>query len=270
MNQLESSIERILEAIAQRIPSIVLGLILLILGGYLIRLILSIVRKRFERNEVDLSLRDFIMSLLRFVLYAMLLLSCASTMGIQTTSFLAVLSAASLAIGLSLQGSLSNFAGGILILLFKPFRVGDSITSTTGATGTVERIDILYTTLRTAEGIAVFAPNGTLANSIVTNYSNLHQRRITYRFVVAGDTDIKKARSLILDVFRNDPRILESPAPEVLVEELTSNGVRLIIHAWASKNDYSHAYFENQERIKETLNTHRIIMPPSAQGEAAV
>ncbi len=266
MSKIESSIERIIEAISQRMPSIVLGLIILFLGGYIIRLILSIIRKRFEKNDVDLSLRDFIISLLRFVLYAMLIISCASTMGIQTTSFLAVLSAASLAIGLSLQGSLSNFAGGILILMFKPFRVGDSISSANGATGTVERIDILYTTLRTAEGIAVFAPNGTLANSVVTNFSNLHQRRITYRFVVAGDTDIKKARSIILELLRNDPRILVSPGPEVLVEELTSNGVKLIIHAWASKNEYSHAFFDNQENIKEALNANRIIMPPPAPG----
>ncbi len=266
MQKLENGLDHILDAILQRVPSIVLGIIVLIIGSYLVRIILRIVRNRFEKNKVELSLRDFIMSLLKFILYAMLLLSAASTMGLQTTSFLAVLSAASLAVGLSLQGSLSNFAGGVLILLFRPFRVGDAIDSTNGASGTIEHIDILYTTLRKADGITVFAPNGPLANSIITNYSNIQSRRIEYKLDISDKSDIKAVRSVILDVLREDTRILPHPAPQVLVNQLSPNTVNLLIQAWASKNDYGNAFYENQENLKEALATHHIA-PPTPQTE---
>ncbi len=193
----------------------------------------------------------------------MLVISVASTMGFKTTSFLAVLSAASLAIGLSLQGSLANLAGGVLILLFKPFRVGDSIQSNSGAAGAVEKIDILYTTLRTADGIAVFSPNGVLANSIITNYSDIQSRRIEYKLSVSSREDIKKVRGLILEVLKKDKRVLSTPAPQVLVSELTPSAVNLVVYSWASKNDYSGAFYENQESIREVLNDHNIAAPPS-------
>ncbi len=263
MKQIENSLERIISSILDRIPSIVLGLIMLSAGVYLIRLVVKIVHNRFEKREVDPSLREFVLSLLRFILYAMLTISAASTMGFKTTSFLAVLSAASLAIGLSLQGSLSNLAGGVLILLFRPFRVGDSIQTTAGAAGAVEKIDILYTTLRTADGIAVFSPNGALANSIITNYSDIRSRRIEYKLSVSSREDIKKVRNLILEVLKNDKRILATPAPQVLVSELASGSVNLVVYSWASKNDYSDAFYDNQENIKETLSENNIAAPPS-------
>lgn len=261
MKKLEASIERIIDSVADRIPAIVLGFLVLLLGIYAIRLVMRIAHNRFEKREVDPSLREFVLSVLRFLLYAMLIISVASTMGFKTTSFLAVLSAASLAIGLSLQGSLSNLAGGVLILVFKPFRVGDSIQSSIGAAGAVEKIDILYTTLRTADGIAVFSPNGTLANSVLTNFSDIKSRRIQYKLAVSSSEDIKKVRNLILDVLRRDSRIQSTPAPQVLVSELTSNAVNLIVYSWASKGDYSGAFYENQEAIREVLTTHNVAAP---------
>ncbi len=262
MKQVENSLEKIINSILDRVPSIVLGLIILTAGVYIIRLIVKIIHNRFEKRDVDPSLREFILSLLRFILYAMLIISVASTMGFKTTSFLAVLSAASLAIGLSLQGSLSNLAGGVLILLFRPFRVGDTIQSAAGASGAVERIDILYTTLRTADGIAVFSPNGVLANSVITNFSDIQSRRIEYKLSVSSREDIKKVRNLILEVLQNDKRILTTPAPQVLVSELAPGAVNLIVYSWASKNDYSGAFYDNQELIRETLNEHNIAAPP--------
>jgi small conductance mechanosensitive channel len=254
MQKIEASVERIIQAILQRVPSIILGILILILGIYVIRLILRIVRNRFVKADVDMSLRDFIISILKFVLYPMLIISSASTMGIQTTSFLAVLSAASLAIGLSLQGSLSNFAGGVLILLFKPFRIGDNINSGTGASGNVERIDILYTTLRTSEGFMVFAPNGPLANTVITNYTNIHSRKIEYKLDLASATDIKKARTVIMEVLKEDSRILATPAPAVLVNQITGNATSILINFWTLKDDYAIAFHDNQERIKEALD----------------
>lgn len=256
------SIEKIIEAIAERIPSVIFGFLILFVGIYLIRLINKILHNRFEKRDVDPSLREFVASVLRFILYTMLVISVASTMGFKTTSFLAVLSAASLAIGLSLQGSLSNFAGGVLILLFKPFRVGDSIQTAAGANGVVEKIDILYTTLRTADGVAVFSPNGTLANSIITNFSDIQSRRIEYKIAISSKEDVKRVRNLILNLLNRDSRVLETPAPQVLLSELTPGAVNLLVQYWTAKADYSMAFYENQEAIRDDLNANNVMAPP--------
>lgn len=261
MEKLEVALERIFEAVIARIPSLVLAFIILVIGIWLIRFITQLIRARFERRHVDLSLRDFIISILKFILYTMLIISVASMIGIQTTSFVAVLGAASLSIGLALQGSLSNFAGGVLILVFRPFRVGDYISSASGAAGTVEKIDILYTGLRTSEGITVFAPNGLLANSVISNYSDIFSRRAEYQIGIAYESDIRQARQVILKVLQSDPRVLKAPAPEVRVTELADSAVILLIRSWIGKSDYWDAYYENYETIKLALDDAGIRIP---------
>ena len=261
MEKLERALDHIIEATISKLPSILLAILLLVAGSWFIRLIMSLIRKRFERRNVDLSLRDFVGSIVKFALYTMLLLSVASMVGIQTTSFIAVLGAASLSIGLALQGSLSNFAGGVLILLFRPFRVGDYVSSESGAAGTVEKIDILYTTMRTAEGIAVFAPNGPLANSVITNYSSITKRRMEYKIGISYDSNIKQAREVALKVLLEDERILDLPMPEVVVADLAASSVNLFIRAWAPKDKYWEAYHDNFERIKLAFEAHDITIP---------
>lgn len=261
MEKLEVALERIIEAMLARIPSLVLAILLLVLGSWAIRLILKIIRRRFERRNVDLSLRDFVGSIVKFTLYAMLILSVASMVGIQTTSFVAVLGAASLSIGLALQGSLSNFAGGVLILLFRPFRVGDFVSASSGASGTVEKIDILYTTMRTGDGIAVFAPNGPLANSVITNFSSITKRRMEYKIGISYESNIKDAREVILKIFKDDSRVLNTPKPEVRVGELADNSVHLTVRAWAPKEVYWESYYDNFERIKLELEANNITIP---------
>lgn len=261
MEKLQLALDRIIEATLSRIPGIILAILLLAVGGWLIQLILRVIRKRFERRNVDLSLRDFVASIVKFTLYTMLIISVASMVGIQTTSFIAVLGAASLSIGLALQGSLSNFAGGVLILLFRPFRVGDYVSSTSGASGTVEKIDILYTTMRTTDGIAVFAPNGPLANSVITNYSSITKRRMEYRIGIGYESNIKEARDVILQVLHDDHRIMKTPKSEVRIAELAESSVNLVIWAWAPKEQYWEAYYENFERIKLALDAHDISIP---------
>ena len=261
MEKIELTLERIIESVILKIPSILLAIVILVLGTWVIRIILKIVHRRFERRNVDLSLRDFVGSILKFILYAMLIISAASMMGIQTTSFIAVLGAASLSIGLALQGSLSNFAGGVLILLFRPFRVGDFVSSANGASGTVEKIDILYTTMRTGDGIAIFAPNGPLANSVITNYSSITKRRLEYKIGISYDSDIKQAREVILRVLTSDDRVLSLPRPEVRVAELADSSVNLLIRAWATKEQYWETYYDNFERIKVALDANGISIP---------
>lgn len=261
MEKFEVALERVFEAVIAKIPSIILAVIILILGVWLIRAIVRIARNRFERRNVDLSLRDFVLSILKFILYTMLIISVASMVGIQTTSFVAVLGAASLSIGLALQGSLSNFAGGVLILLFRPFRVGDYISSAGGAAGTVSRIDILYTELRNAEGISIFAPNGPLANSVISNYTDISNRRAEYFIGIAYESDIREARQIILNVLHADERVLRIPAPEVRVHELADSAVVLVIRFWAPNAIYWNTYYDNFEMIKLALDEGGIRIP---------
>ncbi len=254
MDKVEIALERMFEAFLSRIPSIVLGVVVLVVGLWLIRVLLRLLRRRFERRNVDLSLRDFLLSVIKISLYILLLLSVASTVGIQTTSFIAVMGAASLSIGLALQGSLSNFAGGVLILLFKPFRIGDYVETAAGGTGVVEKIDILYTTMRTDDGIAVFAPNGPLANTVITNYSSITRRRIVYRVQLSAEADVDQARQLISEVLISDYRMLNTPRPEVRIEEMTETVTKLVIRVWTPKETYVEAYYDNFEQIKAALD----------------
>jgi len=253
MDKIERALEHLADAILQRIPSIVLGIVVLVVGTWLIRLLLKLVRRRFVRRNVDLSLRDFLLSVIKISLYILLFLTVASTVGIKTTSFIAVMGAASLSVGLALQGSLSNFAGGVLILLFKPFRIGDYVETAAGAAGVVEKIDILYTTMRTEDGIAVFAPNGPLANTVITNYSSITRRRITYQVQVPAEVDLSHVRQVIGEALAADYRVLNTPRPEVRLAEATEALAKLAIRAWTPKETYQEVYNGNLEAIKNAL-----------------
>lgn len=261
MEEFENSFERWFDQFIDKVPSIFMGFVILIFGIYLIRIANRILLRRFERRNVDRSIRTFVASLLRFTLYVLLILTAANTMGIQTTSFIAALSAFGLAVGLALQGSLSNFAGGVLILIFRPFEVGDYISSDNGSTGSVERIDLLYTTVINDEGIRVFSPNGSLANSVIRNFSQITRRRIQFTFPVSYETDIKKAREMILDVFQSDSRVLTNPAPHIFVSDLNDAGVVLMVHAWTSKEDFGNAKNDIAERIQSLIDGKNIVFP---------
>ncbi len=254
---IENTIARLLNAI----PSIVAAILALIIGLFVIRTLLKIINKRFEKRNVDMSLRGFLMSIIKFVLYALLILSVAGNLGFQTTAILGALSGLVLAAGLALQGSLSNFAGGVLILLFRPFEVGHYIENPSNTEGTVDKIDLLYTTLTTAQGIKVFSPNGTLANSVIRNYSKITNRRFEYIVGIGYDDNIKTAQNIILDVLKNDPRVVQDPAPDVFVNELAASSVNLTIRAWASKDDYWAARNSLQQEIKIALDKAGINIP---------
>ncbi len=261
ISKFEMWFDKLIDVVIVSIPSIVVGLSILFFGGYLIRFFINMLNRRFEKRKVDVSIRAFVASMLKFVLYALLILTAASTMGIQTTSFIAALSAFGLAVGMALQGSLSNFAGGVLILMFRPFEVGDYISSANGSAGTVERIDLLYTTLVTAEGIKEFSPNGTLANSVIKNYSKILSRRFEYVVGISYDANMKEAKDIILQVLKDDKRVLETPAPEIFVSQLADSSVNLTIRGWAKKEDYWPTANANQEAIKNALDAHGISIP---------
>ena len=261
MDKVNIGIDRMIDAVIHSVPKIITGVIILAIGLLLIKLILKLIRRRFVKGNVDESLRVFVYRIARFGLYTLLLLTVASTVGIPTTSFIAIFSAASLAVGLALQGSLSNFAGGILILLFKPFRVGHYISNNSNTSGTVERIDILYTTLRTSDGISVYSPNGNLANSVISNYSNISSRRLDFVLEISYDTNIKHAQDIILKTIDTYEQVLKTPAPTVFVNRLGDSGIELKILAWTSRDVYWNTVYNIQERVKSALDEANINIP---------
>jgi len=257
----ERSLERLVDSIVVALPKIAVGFFILIVGRYVIKFALKFIDNRFEKRNVDRSIRSFLKSIIKFTLYGLLLLTVASTMGIQTTSFIAALSAFGLAVGMALQGSLSNFAGGVLILLFRPFDVGDYISSAAGATGTVERIDLLYTTMIDDDGIRVFTPNGPLANSVIKNFTKIASRRMQFTLNVSYDTNIKVAREAVLSVLKADKRILDKPVPEVIVGDLKETGITLVVRAWANREVFWATKNEISEQVKNVLDGKNVVFP---------
>lgn len=235
------------------IPSIFGAIIVLVIGLFLIRLTVKIIKNRFEKRNVDMSLRGFLLSIIKFILYALLIILVAGNLGFQTTAILGALSGLVLAAGLALQGSLSNFAGGVLILLFRPFEVGDYIENSAGTDGTVEKIDLLYTTLNNAQGIKVFSPNGALANSVIRNFSKISKRRIEFVLTVSYADNIQKVQQAIEAKLATDTRVLQDPKPEIFVKELAASGVVLTVRAWAGKADFGSLNFEIQDEIKKAI-----------------
>lgn len=253
IDRIELLITGLVQKLVDIIPELIKAVVLLVVGLFLIRTALKLIKKRFEARNVDLSLRGFLLSIIKFILYAMLILSVVQALGFQTTAILGALSGLVLAAGLALQGSLSNFAGGVLILLFRPFEVGDYIENSAGAEGTVERIDLLYTSLRNSNGIAVFSPNGALANSVIRNFSKITKRRFEYTIGVSYDDNIKEIKSVIEKTLLEDSRILKDPKPEIFVKELATTGINLTVRAWTVKENFTGAHTELQENINKAI-----------------
>lgn len=261
MEKISVGIESMLQSILLAFPRIVVGLILLAVGSYVVKLILTFIRKRFEKRDLELSLRGFLLSIIKTVLYVLLLITVAATMGIQTTVFTAAFASAGLAIGLALQGSLSNFAGGVLILLFKPFKVGDYISNSGGTEGDVEKIDLLYTTITGPTGLRIYSPNGPLANSIITNYSTITSRRHDFQVGISYNANIKEANEAILKALASESRILQTPVPIVFVNNLGDSAVVLNVRFWCEKAHYWNVVFEIQQIVKDALDQANVQIP---------
>ena len=253
---LDSSVKLVMEYA----PKLVMAIIVLFLGLWIIRLIVKGFNKATTRTEMDISLQKFLSSLINLGLKAMLIISVIQMVGIETTSFVAVLGAAGLAVGLALQGSLSNFAGGVLILIFKPFKVGEYIEGS-GVSGTVDSIEVLATTLRTPDNKIIIVPNGALAGSTIVNYSREKTRRVDFTFGIGYGDDMGKARSVLLGLIEKDPRILKDPEPFVAVGNLGDSTVDFTVRVWVKSADYWGVYFDMTERVKEAFDAEGISIP---------
>ncbi|MFC3606605.1 mechanosensitive ion channel family protein [Stutzerimonas tarimensis] len=238
---------------------LLLALITLAVGWWLINKLIDKITGLLKRRELDASLYGFIGSLASVVLRVLLLISVASMVGVETTSFIAMIGAAGLAVGLALQGSLANFAGGVLILLFRPFKVGEFIEAQ-GVSGTVQSIQIIHTTLKAPDGRVVVIPNGSLSNGHVTNFSREPVRRAEIAVGISYDSDIKVARKVLLEIAK-DPRVMADPAPLVVVTGLGDSSVNLALRVWVATPDLWPVIFLFTEQAKERLDEAGVEIP---------
>jgi small conductance mechanosensitive channel len=248
------------EVLMQYAPKVVAALILLIIGLWVIKMITKAVNKLMEKRNLDSSLRGFLSSLVNWGLKIFLIVTVAGQLGVETTSFAAMIAAAGLAIGMALQGSLANFAGGALIMIFRPFKVGDYIEAQ-GEQGVVKEIQIFTTKLNTVDNKEVILPNGALSNGNIINYSSEDKRRVDITFGVSYDADIKETKDVLYSVINNTPYTLKDPATQVILGELADSSVNFITRTWVNSSDYWDAYFHIMENTKIALDKAGIEIP---------
>jgi len=260
MQHMESLSLKAYELGLEYAPKLVLAIVTLIIGLWIIRSIGKVFIASMERSKVDPTLVPFMNSLLTWTLKLLLFISAASMIGIATTSFIAVLGAAGLAIGLALQGSLANFAGGVLIMTFKPYKVGDLIESQ-GHIGVVKEVQIFNTLLTSPQSKQVIIPNGAVSNGSIINYTAEGKIRIDLTVGIAYNADIAKAKSVLLDVLKKHEKVLQDPAPFVGVVELADSSVNLAVRPYSIPEDYWDVFFDINEKMKLSLDENNISIP---------
>ena len=239
---------------------LLLALVTLIIGLWIIKGIMKAIGRNMEKKDVDATVRQFVSSLLSMLLKVMLVIAVISMVGVKMTSFVAILAAAGFAIGMALSGTLQNFAGGVMLIIFKPFKAGDFIEAQ-GYTGTVKEIQIFNTILKTPDNKTIIIPNGGLSTSSMTNFSTEPQRRVDFVFGIGYDDDIDKARVIIDGLIASDERILKDPAPFVAVSELADSSVNFVVRVWANAGDYWGIYFDMTEKVKKAFDKDGISIP---------
>lgn len=240
---------------------VLLALVVLFIGIQLIKLVRRILRKTFERRNVDVGVSHFLDSLVKVTLYILLLFTIASSFGLDATSVVALVGSAGVAIGLAVQGSLSNFAGGVLILLLKPFKIGDYIRDAAGNEGTVEDVQLFYTRLITPDRHMVVVPNGELANSNILNMSTLNDRRMDIKVGISYEADIRRAKKVLFKVLEEDPGVLQDEEKRVFVEELADNSVVLGLRCYSANENFWETRWRLMETVKYALDEAEIGIP---------
>ena len=248
IDQVTQLSEKAVELAYQYAPDVILAIITLILGLWMISVFSRTIRRVMTKRNIDPSLAPFLVTILNISLKVMLVVSVIGMVGIEVTSFIAVIGAAGLAIGLALQGTLQNFAGGVIILFLKPFSVGDVI-DVKGYLGIVKEIQIFYTILHTFDKKVVYIPNGTLANSDMTNISKEEDRRNEWTFGIAYGDDYDKAKKLIQKLISDDKRILSEPEPFIALHSLGDSSVNIVVRTWSKADDLWPVYFDMNEKI---------------------
>ena len=239
---------------------ILIALAIYFIGRWVVRRILKLVDVAMQHRNVDISLRSFTRNTISTVFTLLLVLIVVSTLGVNVTSLIAVASAATLAIGMALSGTAQNFAGGVMILLMKPYRVGDYI-SAQGQSGTVRDIKLFSTVITTADNQTIYIPNNSIATAIIDNYSTADLRRVDWTVGISYGDDVDVARKTVLAMLDADSRILKDPAPVVWVAALADSSVNLTIRAWVKNGDYWNVFFEHNEEFYKELPKHGLSFP---------
>lgn len=258
--QLEKVIEQTIRAGIEAGKSILLALVIFLVGRFLIGLINKLAARMMERKHLDASIQSFLKSFINILLTILLLISVVSALGVNTTSFAALLASAGVAVGMALSGNLQNLAGGIIILLFKPYKVGDYVDAQ-GVSGTVKEIQIFHTILQTVDHKVIYVPNGALSSGSVVNYSLSEDRRIEWSIGVEYGTDAEKVKSTLLSIASADGRILQDPAPFIALSGLGESSVDFVLRAWVKNADYWDVYFDLNRQIYEVFGQKGISFP---------
>lgn len=257
---MQKYIEIITDWISNYSIKIVAAILILVIGMWVSRKVSKIFAKLLEKNRVDLTLVNFFSKIVYYSMIVLVLIAAVGQLGVNTTSFLTMLGAAGLAVGLALKDSLSNFASGIMLILFRPFRIGDFVTAG-GVSGSVESITIFNTVLNTPDNKRVVVPNGSITNNAITNANANSTRRIDLVIGISYKDDIKRAKDILADLIAEETRILKDPAPKIAVLELAESSVNLAVRPWVNTCDYWDVFFDLNEKIKVGLEKEGLTIP---------
>ncbi len=252
MNSLSGLFNSLQEGVAQYGLKIVGGIVALIIGLWIIKVILKAVRKAFDTSKIDSTLKPFLLTLVGFLLKVLLFISIAGIVGIPTATFAALLAAVGLAIGGAFNGSLGHMAAGVMLLIFRPFKVGDLI-ETNGKLGFVKEISVFVTILETFQNKTEIIPNGSITAAAITNLTTIGHLRVDMPFAIQYGTDIKKAKEVVMNVLKADNKVMNDPAPRVAVNNLGPNGVELLALPYSTSEDYWDVYWDTRQKIVEAL-----------------
>jgi len=264
MNIPSINIEKIIDLIILWLTTysmkIITAILIFIIGKWVAQKITGLFIKLLEKNKVDITLGRFLESIVYYTLLTGVMIAAAGQLGINTTSFIAIVGAAGLAIGLALKDSLSNFSSGVMLILFRPFRVGDFVTAG-GVSGKVMRIDLFNTTLNTPDNQRVIVPNANITNGVITNVTANDTRRVDLTIGIGYGDDILKAKRVLGEIIATEERVLETPAPKIAVSELADSSVNFVVRPWVKTADYWDVYFDLTEKIKLTFDKEGISIP---------
>ncbi len=241
-------------------PRLISATIIFVVGWTVIKLIKKLIMRIMVKREMEPTLSKFLADILIWTLKILLFVTVISRLGVENSSFVAIIGAAGLAVGLSLQGSLSNFAGGVLIIMFKPFKVGDFIEAQ-GVMGTVKQIQIFVTQLSTVDNQVIFVPNGVLSNGTIINYTYATTRRADLTIGISYSSNIKRAKEIAMEVMEKHPKVLKDPAPIVLVKDLAESSINLAVRPWAELPDFFEMRSDVLEQIKNEFDANGITIP---------
>ena len=258
--RLERMIDKLLEQGASLGLTLIKAFLIFIIGHYLIKLINKIIKRILARRDIEMSVKTFVGSLVNVVLTILLIISVVGALGVQTASFAALLASAGVAVGMALSGNLSNFAGGLIILLFKPFKVGDYIEGQ-GTGGTVKEIQIFHTILVTVDNKTVYIPNGALSSGAVVNFSRQNTRRIEWIFGVDYGENYDKVKQVMESILARETRILPDPVPFIALNTLADSSVNVIVRVWVKSENYWNVYYDINQAVYTTFNEQGIDFP---------